>query len=64
MLPLGVSIATGIRLAEAFGAGRIENIRSVCVSSRRFTVAQAATVATLFLFSSTGSPANPFRRPS
>lgn len=49
MIPLGVSVACGIRVGEAVGSRNTEKVRQVCLGAIGFTFVQTAAVATLFL---------------
>ena len=49
MVPLGVSIATTVRVGGAFGAGELSRLRLICVGGIGFTVAQTSLVALAFL---------------
>ncbi len=50
MVPLGVSIACGIRVGAAFGSGDFFQIRLVYLSTLGFTVFQTVLAAAFFLF--------------
>ncbi|WP_309018616.1 MATE family efflux transporter [Pelagicoccus sp. SDUM812003] len=49
MIPLGISIACGIRVGEAFGAGRPQAIRRIYLSGLLFTFFQTLVSASVFL---------------
>lgn len=49
MLPLGVSIACGIRVGEAWGGGNTHRVKAIFLSALAFGFALASMVATLFL---------------
>lgn len=49
MVPLGLSIATGIRAGEALGSRAYERLRAICFSSVAFSVVQTATVGLALL---------------
>lgn len=49
MVPLGVSVATSVRVGETFGAGDLRRLRVICLGSIGFSLMEASFVALSFL---------------
>lgn len=49
MVPLGISVACGIRVGDAFGSGAFSRISVICKASLGFTLVQTMVTAACFL---------------